>query len=247
MITQSRREEILDEVEAALPLREPSADDTSGIAAARRCSLDALLHVVAEKLGLDPVSFAAAKRAEATEKDLPPGAWKVVSSNGRLDVVTAKGQRRIARVPAGQRGLALRIAALPKLEMDAARLRYLEEQDVDVCHELLTAAGIGAGTLRERVEDIAEEVRSLGKDRAHADIRAEEARQEAKGRDAAFDDARDIGQWFECLSTVVERNGYRGRTERETFVKIGCVAVKAIRSIDRLSGAKPLDALPEEP
>lgn len=53
------------------------------------------------------------------------------------------------------------IEANRKRARNAARRRHLEEQDVDRCHATLTEAGIGGGTLFERIEDLLEELTRL--------------------------------------------------------------------------------------
>jgi hypothetical protein len=76
-------------------------------------------------------------------------------------------------------------------------------------------------------------------DRAYEDIHAERARQIEKGRTPEKDDERSLRDWFECLSVVRDKHEYDGRTERETWVKVGSVAVAAIESIDRKAANIP--------
>lgn len=73
---------------------------------------------------------------------------------------------------------------------------------------------------------------STKSEQAYEDIRAERARQVAKGRDAAHDDKRAPGDWHDCLGRVLAKK----HDERTTWVKVGSVAVAAIQSIDRWGG-----------
>lgn len=68
-------------------------------------------------------------------------------------------------------------------------------------------------------------------EKAYEDIRAERARQIAKGRDAAIDDARTRSDWIDCLCKVLAKDIDR----RAIWVKVGSIAVAAIQSIDRHS------------
>jgi hypothetical protein len=65
------------------------------------------------------------------------------------------------------------------------------------------------------------------------DVSAERARQVAKGRDAAHDDARSEGDWIQCVGSVVANRSAKGYDDRAMWVKIAAVAVAAIESIDR--------------
>lgn len=78
--------------------------------------------------------------------------------------------------------------------------------------------------------------------RAYHDIRAERARQIAKGRTPEKDDKKTFGPWgtwLVCLDRVLEKE----RDERARWVKVGSVAVAAIQSIDR----RPVVAAPVPP
>jgi hypothetical protein len=61
-------------------------------------------------------------------------------------------------------------AALRTSQKEAASLA---DQDIDMCHDMLTAAGIAAGALAERVEDLVEE-RDAAEERAVAERRLRE-------------------------------------------------------------------------
>lgn len=68
---------------------------------------------------------------------------------------------------------------------------------------------------------------------AYEEIAEERKRQVAKGRDAAHDDARDAGQWGECIGAVFNKLHKSAISPRTFFVKLGAIAVSAIESIDR--------------
>ncbi len=71
--------------------------------------------------------------------------------------------------------------------------------------------------------------------RAFSDIAAEYDRQAAKGRGSDYDDRRDRIEWFACLRVVAGLAGQPPKIHpwRTLWVKIGCIAIKVIESIDR--------------
>lgn len=68
-----------------------------------------------------------------------------------------------------------------------------------------------------------------GVDDAYAAVRAERARQVAKGRTADKDDARSPGDWMRCLDLVLQGQ----HAPRALWAKVGSVAVAALESLAR--------------
>ncbi len=60
------------------------------------------------------------------------------------------------------------------------------------------------------------------------EIAKERERQIAKGRDAAFDDARTFDAWARCIGAVLSSG-----PSRRTWVKVAAVAIAVLESYDR--------------
>ena len=80
------------------------------------------------------------------------------------------------------------------------------------------------------VGDMEQRAAEQGIPSVYGEIRAERHRQIVKGRDMAHDDQRDRAGWLFCLDAVLNKHK---RGWRQTWVKVGSVAVAAIEADDR--------------
>ena len=121
-----------------------------------------------------PVTAEELAEIERLDREATPGPWKILGDAGRLDIVTAQGQRRVARLRANEYGIAAFVAAsrdlLPRLARDLATARASIRNLI----ESLNTAQTDRDAIGDRCLDLGRELEAL-----RAAVRVHEERRRA--------------------------------------------------------------------